>query len=90
MKFEQGQMVRLKPSILESLLLEDINKVQEIDMVIQIIFMFWKALQCITYNSIGKEYEVTALSSSSACWVSGQLGTRTNMKEWESVESENY
>ena len=40
MKFEQGQMDKLRPSILESLLLEDINKVQEIDMVIQIIFMF--------------------------------------------------
>ena len=40
-KFEQGQMVKLRPSILESLLLEDINKVQqEIDMVIQRIFMF--------------------------------------------------
>ena len=37
MKFEQGQMDKLRPSILESLLLEDINKYKEIDIVIQII-----------------------------------------------------
>ena len=38
MKFEQGQMDKLRPSIPESLLLEDINKYKEIDIVIQIIF----------------------------------------------------
>ena len=39
-KFEQGQIGRLKPSILESLLLENINKVQqEIDMVIKNIYV---------------------------------------------------
>ena len=39
MKFEQGQMDKLRPSILESLLLEDINKVQEIDIVINYIYV---------------------------------------------------
>ena len=38
-KFEQGQMVKLRPSILESLLSEDINKVQEIDMIIKNIYV---------------------------------------------------
>ena len=40
-KFEQGQMVKLRPSILKSLLSEDINKVQEIDIVIQIIYLMF-------------------------------------------------
>ena len=39
-KFEQGQTIKLRPSILGSLLLEDINKIQqEIDMVIKNIYV---------------------------------------------------